>query len=384
MMDFKKELQNYSLIDLDKLSASNPNMPDNIRNSIMLYNKALDDFRTKSEDMAIIQLKKAISLNPDFHEAKNLLGILYMYVGENDKAAQAFQKVIDAEKNSIIALKYLKEIDSSYEPTVKKREKDKKRKDKRSRNTGPNQPLERIESKTKASFSIKKLVRIWEYKPMDTARLLMGFIFGVVLVFLLSYKYYFKEEDNEPLNQLKAENKVVIEQRDEIQREYDALNEKYQGLNSKFQEVKEQVDYYLNTSKLMEIEKLASESKYREAADAMLLLKNTNFTGVEKEKFDKMAQDIMPKAAQNEYNEGRNLYNNRNYREAVDRFERSRSYSGDWKYSVNNLYYLGVCYQELNNSTKALEVFEEVVNKYPKTAYSGYSQGRINQIRSSQ
>jgi len=44
----------------------------------VLYNKALEDFRAKSEDIAIIELKKAISLNPDFHEAMNLLGIFYI------------------------------------------------------------------------------------------------------------------------------------------------------------------------------------------------------------------------------------------------------------------------------------------------------------------
>lgn len=92
MMDFKNELQNYSMIDLDRLSETNPNMPDNIKNSIQLYNKALEDFRAKSEDIAIIELKKAISLNPDFHEAMNLLGIFYMYIGENDKAAETFSK----------------------------------------------------------------------------------------------------------------------------------------------------------------------------------------------------------------------------------------------------------------------------------------------------
>ena len=58
MIDFKKELQNYPPIDLNKLSESNPDMPDNIKNSIMLYNKALEKFRFGSEDIAIIELKK--------------------------------------------------------------------------------------------------------------------------------------------------------------------------------------------------------------------------------------------------------------------------------------------------------------------------------------
>jgi len=31
MIDFKNELQNYPMIDLDKLSQANPNIPDNIK-----------------------------------------------------------------------------------------------------------------------------------------------------------------------------------------------------------------------------------------------------------------------------------------------------------------------------------------------------------------
>jgi len=384
MIDFKNELQNYPMIDLDKLSQANPNIPDNIKNSIVLYNKALEDFRAKSEDIAIIELKKAISLNPDFHEAMNLLGIFYMYIGENDKAAEVFQKVVDAEKNSVMAMRYLKEIDSGYDPVGNKQEKDKKSRKKKERNRGAAQLSNQVTVKSSASFSFKKLIKIWEYKPMDTARLFLGFVIGALLVFLLSYNYYFREENNEQLEQLTEENNTLIGEKNEIQKKYDELNEKYQGLNDTFEEVKKQVDYYLNASKLLQIEKYVSQNQYREAADLLLLLKNTAFTGVEKEKFDKLSQDVMPKAAQEEYNKGRELYNRKNYQEAVERFERSRSYSDNWRYAVNNLYYLGVCYQELNNTTKALEIFEEVVNKYPNTSYAGYSRERINYIRGSQ
>jgi len=117
---------------------------------------------------------------------------------------------------------------------------------------------------------------------MDTARLFLGFVIGALLVFLLSYNYYFREENNEQLEQLTEENNTLIGEKNEIQKKYDELNEKYQGLNDTFEEVKKQVDYYLNASKLLQIEKYVSQNQYREAADLLLLLKNTAFTGVEK------------------------------------------------------------------------------------------------------
>jgi len=139
------------MIDLDKLSQANPNIPDNIKNSIVLYNKALEDFRAKSEDIAIIELKKAISLNPDFHEAMNLLGIFYMYIGENDKAAEVFQKLWMRKKQRN-GDEIFKEIDSGYDPVGNKQEKDKKSRKKKERNRGAAQLSNQVTVKSSASF----------------------------------------------------------------------------------------------------------------------------------------------------------------------------------------------------------------------------------------
>ena len=75
MIDFKKEIKNYPVIDIGVLAKKDPNIPDSIKNSMILYNKALDSIEMNNEDMAVIKLKKAISMNSNFYEAMNLLGI---------------------------------------------------------------------------------------------------------------------------------------------------------------------------------------------------------------------------------------------------------------------------------------------------------------------
>lgn len=84
-MDVKAELKNFKAIDLDEIVRGGEAIPDNVRNSVYLYNKAIEDLRTDSEDMAIIKLRKAVALNPHFNEALNLLGVCYTYVGEKKK-----------------------------------------------------------------------------------------------------------------------------------------------------------------------------------------------------------------------------------------------------------------------------------------------------------
>jgi tetratricopeptide (TPR) repeat protein len=379
MIDFKKELQNYPPIDIDKLSERNPDMSDNIKNSIILYNKALEKFRVGSEDIAIIELRKAISLNPDFYEAFNLLGVFYIYTKEYDNAVQVFKKVIDAEKNSMIALNYLKKIDSSYEPQVKKRVKEKKEKNKAAKSRGNT-----VKSEEKSPLSLNRPVRKGNHKAKIVLNTFIGFFIGALVVFALSFKYYSREDNTDIINQLIAEKEDAILKIDEYEKKYAELDNKYNGLNTQFEEVSRQADYYLSVTKILNIEKLASENKTSEAADEILLLKNKNFQGIEKEVFDKLVQDILPKAAQNEYNKGRELYNKKKYQEALDRFIKSKAYSEDWRYSVNNLYHCGICYQELNNNTMAIKTFEELIEKYPSSSFAQYSQNRINQIQNSQ
>jgi lipoprotein NlpI len=109
-MDIRAELQQFRPINLEEIIKRDEKIPDSIRNSIVLYNKAIESLKSGSEDIAMIELKKAISLNPHFNEAINLLGVCYCYVGETEKAAEMFNKVIKAESNSVVAMKYMQKL----------------------------------------------------------------------------------------------------------------------------------------------------------------------------------------------------------------------------------------------------------------------------------
>jgi tetratricopeptide (TPR) repeat protein len=154
VIDLKKELQYYNKIDLDKLEDEGRDFPDNIKNSIVLYNKALESLQTGSEDIASIELKKAISLNPDFYEAVNLLGVCYSYLNEQEKAIEMFQRVVNAENNGVKALSYIGQINAGEDEaaasfTDKKKKSRKTRESKKPNQT--NQMFNRKEHSKKAA-----------------------------------------------------------------------------------------------------------------------------------------------------------------------------------------------------------------------------------------
>jgi tetratricopeptide (TPR) repeat protein len=116
MLNISEELLKFGSIDMENLEQKIGRIPDDMKQAIELYNKALDDIVNKNEDIAIIALKKAISIYPAFYEAMNLMGICYLSLNEEENARIMFNKVIKMDNNSIRALNYLEELDGNITP----------------------------------------------------------------------------------------------------------------------------------------------------------------------------------------------------------------------------------------------------------------------------
>lgn len=115
MINLEMELESFLPINLSRILKISPDICETTRTSINLYNKARDCMLLGSEDIAIIELKKAISHNPEFCEAYNLLGLAYYGSCEYEKASKMFESVLKMENDNIKALEYLSIIRSNKE-----------------------------------------------------------------------------------------------------------------------------------------------------------------------------------------------------------------------------------------------------------------------------
>ena len=68
---------------------ANPNKLELYNQTIKKYNVALQAAQSGDEDMAIIQLKKVVNLNPKFIRASQLLALLYMMSGKRENLSLA-------------------------------------------------------------------------------------------------------------------------------------------------------------------------------------------------------------------------------------------------------------------------------------------------------
>ena len=98
---------------------SNPTKLSQMNQSIKKYNLALEAAEQGSDDVAIIQLKKILTMNPNFLKAQQLLALLYMKQNENDKAYKILVKAAAIDVNNTLTLKYLDEIGKKKAKNVK-------------------------------------------------------------------------------------------------------------------------------------------------------------------------------------------------------------------------------------------------------------------------
>lgn len=365
MIDLKLELQDYHTINLKDIAQNEADISDNIRNSIILYNKAIESLSSGSEDIAIIGLKKAISMNPNFYEAMNLLGICYSFTNENSKAADIFDRVIKAENNSIKAMKYLNQL-----------------------NSGDDTHTSRMRTKRKPVAAIKDEAPEKKAPPTDVKkaqlyniiRIVAGFAAGVLLVTGISW---FTPDSGKNSNIPASTSEVDNEASEALQQYrtmYDELNAKYELLQKDKEAANKVADYYKSVIKLYDIESLADKKQFESAAEMLLLMKTVEFKDADKQKFDSLYKKVMTEAAWIVYDDGYRFYNQRNYSESLKKLDKVQVYNPKFERMDAVLYYMGRSSQLLFDSRSAIAFFQKLIDNYPQSTYTKNAKVKIKDL----
>lgn len=96
--------------DYIKQLQSNPAQLETINQTIKKYNQALNYCYQNSQDLAIIQLKKVLSINENLIPGYQLLALLYMEQEDYEKARRTLLRAIRIDTNDTLTQRYLKEI----------------------------------------------------------------------------------------------------------------------------------------------------------------------------------------------------------------------------------------------------------------------------------
>ncbi len=371
-MDLKQEIRSFTPIDIEKLSQEK-NVSEKVIDSVKGYNKAIENLRTGSEDIAMIELKKVISVNPDFFEAVNLLGLCYAYTNQIGKAQELFGRVADSEGNSAIAEEYLNYIGrestsgkgGSNIRTVKPEVSPKNPKQRAAK------PKKPTNEEVQPEYVLIKNLGSQLKKPSVAVTiniLSVICLIAAIAVFMVNYKNTRSNESSPDttVNTNEKYNKVVS-QNEKLKKDLDAANLKLKQIQL--------------SSQLSQISGLYGQYKYVEAADMLLALPAKDLSAENKKKYDSIKANILNSAANQLTTEGNSLFNKKKYKEAIQKLEKVFTYGAKWPFGDKALYVLGKSYVANNEPQKGAETYNKLINDYPASTYSRYAKSRLGSLK---
>jgi len=349
---------------------SNPAKLESNNQAIKKYNIALDVARQGSDDIAIIQLKKVVSMQPNFLRAAHLLALLHIKNGEFNKARRVIDDVAGIDISNTTTLRYLAEI----------RRHESNDDDKRAKNANK-------------GAGIAPITKYREYKPNVLAWVnwFLGFAIGVAVIFVLvvpTAKKNIREEYDRAGVDYAAELNVLTATISSYEKEVAALRIQLEEKDDEINNFKEAVfdpDMYDQFFILLkEYQGYATgEVEYDDDALYYMAKEFYNLTDVAASNYaaDDLHQDITavlyPLAAGITFARGKELYDEGGYEEALDLLYDSYLFSSR---NPELIYYLGFTYQMLGQLEDASTYYDLLTSEYTGTAYANEAKKRLNEM----
>ncbi len=384
MLNVSEELEGYEPIDLKAIENYSSDLSENTMEAIHLFNKALDDMQSGSEDMAIIALKKAISLHPAFYEAMNLLGLCYLATGNDDKGRAAFKKVIEADDSSIKAMQYLNKLDVAGEPQE-----------------GNTIAVKRKNSRNTKTQKNTGLFGAWLAKGLQSEdnnlyglKYILGLLVGILL---MGFIWYMVPTNKSLLSFERVEN---IVKNPELEKQIEQLTERTQKLEQDLKERKEEnlklMDSFQSykdwVARLDQADNEYKSGKFAQSADLLMNKQGTTIPDDLMGRQQELWDTVRIAASEQLYQEGNKIYNGNTanssdvYRQALEKYENALIFIEQDKVSyLPALYYqAGKAAARSNALERAVELFEALTRDFTNSQYSSYANSRLKEIESGQ
>lgn len=368
--------------DYINMIQANASRLESINQTNKKYNQALAYCHQDSLDLAIIQLKKVLSMNPRFVKAHQLLALLYINSEEWEKARKELRRCYQIDRSNTITLRYLKEVETVLEAEETSKPGGKKRnisEDSVKYQSGNETIIQPVGGKEKNG--IAALLQIG-----------LGIAIGIAAVWFLILPSRVQAERNKVNEELRK----VSEQSDSKSATIDDLNHQVSSLTAQVETMQAQMDSYEGVDGTLSImdkmiqaiqaymtdpEDAVTIEGYLDAITQEVQIEETSesFQAM----YEQLSAEIGPKLADQYYDIGYEDYMAERFAEAIPSLEKVVQYADVIRYDEDSgyaLYYLGNCYKEVGESEKAKEVYRKVITDIPGTERARKSQQFLTEL----
>ncbi len=343
----------------------NPSYLDKLDNAIKKYNQALAYVHQNSHDLAVIQLKKVVSLNPKFVKAYLLLALCYIKEGHTDKAQKILAKVLKIDTSNYVAHKYMYSL---HEDAV----------------TGEDFEEEVKENAKKVSLMPRPLNTKVSNALFQFVAMAVGAVVGLSIMGFMVMPGRL-EEKNSTINEMSAQmteaDSTIKTLEEEVASLETSIATVTQAGNVAAEDAKEQEDALQETLKILAAANLMVDGNDSESAmqlyavDAALLSADANAI------YESMKDKVYPEVARSAHNSGYTAYSYNRFEEAIELLSTSFRYVKDADYSSRSLYFIARSYQKMGDTATAVTYFQQVVDEYPDSGYADDAAYFIGQLQ---
>ncbi|MBO5302981.1 MAG: tetratricopeptide repeat protein [Lachnospiraceae bacterium] len=341
---------------------SNSGRLETINQTIKKYNQALLYCRQNSKDLAIIQLKKVLSLNPKLVKGHQLLALLYMEEGRYDQAKKALRSAAKIDTNNTITLRYVKEVERKLrEGNPKKKKND----DLISYQSGNETIIMPAHFKDNSAWT-------------TIVNIVIGVVLGIAITAYLLVPNIRQQAKNDANTALKAANDTISTKEQEIT----ALEKDVEKLTKKVEKAKDSTNE--TESKMASYEQLLSAySAYANedmnaSGSAIEQVNEADLSSSAKVMYTDLKARVNEKYIVTAYDEGYKAYSRGDYTTAVDRLKSVVEMDETYE-DGNAVYYLAQSYRKAGNMQDAVNYYQKMVENYPGTERARTSQACLDE-----
>ena len=345
---------------------SNPARLDSVNQTIKKYNAALVAAKQGSDDMAIIQLKKVVSLNPHFIRAQQLLALLYMNVDDRASALKCLNAIKSIDINNTTTIRYLKELGVDQTVPVKEHTA-------RKVFTGD------------ANVEVKPVGTYKDEKPraFPFINVMIGVIIGLFVGIVLIAPTISNNKSEDQSAEVTEYGEKLAAKESEIS----SLKYQNENLTSQVDELEKQLkeaseDDSLSTAETYDV-LLDAYKKYVEGdkAGALAAVNGLDMSGLDSSIATEIVGVIQSEdakvASTQIFEKGRSAYNSGKYDEAKEYLKNALKLDPD---NSDAVYFMGRLYHKQGNKEKAVEYYKTVVNKFPDSSRCAEAKNRLKEL----
>lgn len=333
---------------------SNGNKLDSLNQTIKKYNQALLYCRQGSKDLAVIQLKKVLALNPRLVKGHQLLALLYMEEGKYDLAKKSLRSAGRIDANNTTTLRYLREVNMQLhgeQPSKKKGRKEK-------------------EELIAYQSGNETIIHPANFKDNSAVGTILNIVVGVVIGVLITWFLIVPSVKQTAVSEA---NQAVRDASDTIS----TKNQTIKTLESQVEDLKNQIAQ-MEESNSSSQEVVAVYEQLLTAYDAFLnedleaagaaleYVKPEVLTGKASEIYGNVSTQINEKYIESLYQQGEAAYQSQDFATAAEALQKVVDVDETYQDSYA-VYYLAQSYRRLEQADQAVIYYQKVIEQIPGT-----------------